>query len=244
MTVLRPLVELVEPGLDEPLPLSLVLDRRKPVSDQIYVALKDAIVTLRLPPGTSISENRICRHIGVSRTPVREAIIRLTEDELIDVFPQQGSFVSAIRVSKIRESHFIRKCLELGVLEKAVEHWSSQHAKEAERHLREQDLAVESGDRELFHARDEAFHRFLSSAADLNGVWNTIQGAKARVDRLHRLAAFEGRLQQVVIEHRAVIDALNRKDQRGAIEALDYHLDRILALLDLLIEHNQQYFAD
>ena len=149
MTVLRPLVELVEPGLDEPLPLSLVLDRRKPVSDQIYVALKDAIVTLRLPPGTSISENRICRHIGVSRTPVREAIIRLTEDELIDVFPQQGSFVSAIRVSKIRESHFIRKCLELGVLEKAVEHWSSQHAKEAERHLREQDLAVESGDRGL-----------------------------------------------------------------------------------------------
>lgn len=244
MTVLRPLVELIEPGIDEPLPLVLSLDRRKPVSDQIYVALKDAIVTLRLPPGTSISENRICRHVGVSRTPVREAIIRLTEDELIDVFPQQGSFVSAIRVGKIRESHFIRKCLELGVLEKAAENWTSEYARRAEQFLIEQEIAIESGDRELFHTRDEAFHRFLSSVAELNGVWNTIQGAKARVDRLHRLAAFDGRLQQVIVEHRAVIDALNKRDKRGAFEALDYHLDRILALLDLLIEHNQQYFAD
>ena len=93
MTVLRPLVELVEPGLDEPLPLSLVLDRRKPVSDQIYVALKDAIVTLRLPPGTSISENRICRHIGVSRTPVREAMAQLEREGFVRSIPRRGVYV-------------------------------------------------------------------------------------------------------------------------------------------------------
>ena len=149
-----------------------------------------------------------------------------------------------IRVGKIRESHFIRKCLELGVLEKAAESWTAERSAEVRRLLADQEEAVRRGDPEGFHGLDEAFHRFFSTAAGLMGVWNTIQGAKARVDRLHRLAAIEGRLEQVILEHGAVIDALDRGDVQRALGALDYHLDRILALLDLLIEHNQKYFAD
>ena len=73
------------------------LDRKQPVSEQIYEALKHSILTVQLLPGASISENTICRHFGVSRTPVRSAIVRLAEEGLIDVYPQQGSFVAPIR---------------------------------------------------------------------------------------------------------------------------------------------------
>jgi DNA-binding GntR family transcriptional regulator len=244
MMMLKPLNAAFEPNMDEPLQLSIELDRRKPVSDQIYTALRQAIITLELPPSTPISENRICRHIGVSRTPVREAIIRLAEEELIDVFPQQGSFVSAIKVSKIRESHFTRKCLELGILGKVAEHWSPELSTEARKILARQEHALSLDDKELFHFLDEEFHKFFSESVGYRGVWNAIQGAKARVDRLHRLAAIEGRLPIVIEEHRAVIDALDRGDISGATAAMVYHLDRILALLDLIIEHNKEYFAE
>jgi len=242
--MLKPLNSALEPNLDEPLQLSIDLDRRKPVSDQIYTTLRQAIITLELPPSTPISENRICRHIGVSRTPVREAIIRLAEEELIDVFPQQGSFVSAIKVGKIRESHFTRKCLELGILGKLAEQWTSELSVDARKLLTRQEQALILGDKELFHFQDEEFHKFFSQAVGYRGVWNTIQGAKARVDRLHRLAAIEGRLPIVIEEHRAILDALDRQDLSGASDAMDYHLDRILALLDLIIDHNKEYFAE
>lgn len=231
-------------GADDPLPIAIVFDRKRQVSDQIYEALKRAIVTLKLPPATAISENRICRHVGASRTPVREAIIRLVEDELIDVYPQQGSFVAPIRIGKIRESHFVRKCLELGVLKTAKVNWSTHFSVRADQLLQQQEMAVAVEDVDRFHQLDEDFHRFFTEVAGLSGVWNTIRGAKARIDRLHRLAAIEGRLPMVIKEHRSIIRALNNGDLAKAIEAMDEHLDKVMTLLDLLIARNAHFFTD
>jgi len=231
-------------GPDEPLPIAIDFDRKRQVSDQIYDALKRAIVTLKLPPGTAISENRICRHIGASRTPVREAIIRLVEDELIDVYPQQGSFVAPIRIGKIRESHFVRKCLELGVLRNATSNWSSQCSAHTDLLLQQQEMAQAANDVDRFNQLDEDFHRFFSEVAGLPGVWNTIQGAKARVDRVHRLAAIEGRMPMVIKEHHAVVRALHIGDLATAVETLDEHLDKVMTFLDLLVARNAHFFVD
>lgn len=231
-------------GPDEPLPIAIVFDRKRQVSDQIYDALKRAIVTLKLPPRTAISENRICRHIGASRTPVREAIIRLVEDELIDVYPQQGSFVAPIRIGKIRESHFVRKCLELGVLQNATSNWSSQRSACADQLLQQQEMARAANDVDRFHQLDEDFHRFFTEVAGLPGVWNTIRGAKARVDRLHRLAVIEGRMPMVIKEHRSVVRALDAAEFAKAIERMDEHLDKVMTLLDLLVARNAHFFTD
>ncbi len=163
-------------------------------------------------PGTSISENRICRQIGVSRTPVRAAIIRLVEDGLIEVFPQKGSFVAPIKLSAVRSNHFIRKALELAVLRRAGASWSPDRAAKARQILSRQERALEEGDLESFHELDEDFHRSFCTAAGLEGVWSTIEIAKARVDRVHRLAAGQGRLPLVVVEHRAIVDALDAGD--------------------------------
>ena len=115
---------------DALLRLTIHFDRRRQVSDQVYEALRKAIISLRLPPGRLISENRICRQIGVSRTPVRSAITRLVEDELIEVFPQKGSLVAPIKLSAVRNNHFIRKALEVAVLRRTNPrprlHWADR----------------------------------------------------------------------------------------------------------------------
>lgn len=229
---------------DSALPLRLKLDPRRQVSAQVYEALKKAIVSLQLPPGSSISENRICRRIGVSRTPVREAIIRLVEDELIEVFPQKGSFVAPIKLSAVRENHFSRKALELAVLRRAAEFWSAVHGSKARYLLDRQAAALGADDMDEFHALDETFHRSFCIAAGLEGVWTTIHIIKARVDRVHRLAAVPGRLPMVIAEHAAILDALDAGDGEGALARLEYHLEQAPTMLEMLIGKHEKYFVD
>ncbi len=228
---------------DDILALDIKIDRRRQVGEQIYVALKQAIISLKLPPGSAVSENRICRRIGVSRTPVREAIIRLVEDELIEVFPQQGSFVAPIKLGPTRESHFVRKALELAVIKEAAIHWNAEASAQAHNIILRQRHALTTAREDEFHQLDELFHENFARAAQLAGVWSTIRTAKARVDRVHRLAAVKGRLPIVVQEHHAVVTALDEKDADKAVRCLDYHLDRILVILKQLVDLHGAYFV-
>jgi DNA-binding GntR family transcriptional regulator len=229
---------------DALLRLTIHFDRRRQVGDQVYEALKKAIVSLRLPPGAAISENRICRQVGVSRTPVRSAIIRLVEDGLIEVFPQKGSFVAPIKLSAVRSNHFIRKSLELSVLRRAAAAWRPERAAKSRQILTRQAAALEAENFEDFHELDETFHRSFCEAAELEGVWDTIQIAKARVDRVHRMAAVQGRLPLVVREHQAILDALDAGDREGAEASLDYHLERAPSIMETLIGAHDKYFVD
>ncbi len=234
----------IEDQDDAVLRLAITFDRRRQVSDQVYEALKKAIVSLRLPPGTSISENRICRQVGVSRTPVRGAIIRLVDDGLIEVFPQKGSFVAPIKLSAVRNNHFIRKSLELAVLRRAAPAWGADRAAKSRQILERQAAALDADDLEQFHEFDEAFHRSFCEAAGLEGVWGTIQIAKARVDRVHRLAGGQGRLPLVIHEHRAILDALDAGDGERALSSLDYHLEQAPSIMETLIGTHDRYFVD
>jgi DNA-binding GntR family transcriptional regulator len=229
---------------DALLRLTVHFDRRRQVSEQVYEALKKAIISLRLPPGTLISENRICRQIRVSRTPVRSAITRLVEDELIEVFPQKGSLVAPIKLSAVRNNHFIRKALEIAVLRRACEAWTPELAARSRQIVTEQARVLADADLERFHELDEEFHRSLCLAADLGGVWSTIQIAKARVDRVHRLVSGVGRLPLVVVEHGAILDALDSGDPKRAAERLDYHLERAPAIMETLIGSHEKFFVE
>ena len=205
---------------------------------------EEAIITLQLPPGTLISENRICRQISVSRTPVRSAITRPVEDELIEVFPQKGSLVAPIKLSAVRNNHFVAKALEIAVLRRASEAWTAEVAARSRQILTTQAAALADEELERFHELDEEFHRAFCSAADLGGVWSTIQIAKARVDRVHRLASGVGRLPLVIAEHGDILDALDGGDRERAEERLDYHLERAPAIMETLIGSHEKYFVE
>ncbi len=126
--------------------ICLRLDRRLPVADQVHEALRAAIVGVHLLPGTPISENSISRQFGVSRTPIRAAIQRLAEEGLIDVYPQQGSFVAPIRLSGIGDAHFVRRALEVAVLRETAEIWTPAMSAAARAVPAKQRLLLEAGD--------------------------------------------------------------------------------------------------
>ncbi len=228
----------------DPLGFDFVLDRRHPVADQIYESLKAAIVQGKLLPRASISESRMCRHFGVSRTPVRAAILRLSEEGLIDVYPQQGSYVAPIGLTDIQDGHFIRKSLELSILSEAATRWSEDKSREARAIVERGATAVSAGDVEGFHAADELFHQSFTIFADRPGVWPAILQAKTRLSRFIRLFGDAERLPVVIEEHLAVLDALDRGDAEEARARLDYHLDKIFKLFDQVPDQYRPYLTD
>ena len=229
---------------EELLPVSSGLDRRQPVADQIYQALRDAIVTVRLLPGTAISENRICRHFGVSRTPARSAILRLAEEGLIDVYPQQGSFVAPIRMGGVEDARFIRRSLEISILLEAGKIWTPDMSAQARSIIDSQRAAIADGDFDLFHREDMRFHRAFSVFAGREGVWDSILGTMARLGRIVRLFGKADRLPVVIDEHLAVLDALDAHDVAAAVQKLEYHLDRIFVMLAQVPDEYRPYVAD
>jgi GntR family transcriptional regulator, rspAB operon transcriptional repressor len=232
-------------ALDEPpLPLGSALDRRLPVAEQIYEALRDAIVTIRLLPGTTLSENRICRHFGVSRTPARAAVLRLADEGLIDVYPQQGSVVSLIRLSRMDASRFVRGALETAVLLEAAAVWAPAMGSAMRDIIEAQRRAIQTSDLDLFYREDMRFHQAFSRFAGREGVWDTIAEAFAGLGRLVRLTFQPERLPAVLAEHAGIVDALDAGDATAAVKRLEGHLNQMFAMSLQLPDQLRRYVVE
>ncbi|GGE11399.1 GntR family transcriptional regulator [Aureimonas endophytica] len=223
--------------------LPFALDRRLSMADQVHAALREAILTVRLSPGAAISENSICRQFAVSRTPVRAAIQRLGEEGLVEVFPQQGSFVSRIRLGGIHDSHFVRRTLEAQLLREAAARWTPAASRALSDSLDAQSADIARGDVDGFHRDDERFHQLIALQAGREGVWPTVLAAKTRLTRFIRFSGSPERLPVVVEEHRRIVEALDRGDAPAAEAALTAHLDKIFILFEHLPDEERRHYA-
>ena len=140
--------------------------RALPAGIQVYAALRHAIVTLRLRPGQSFSEQGVAQQLRTSRTPVREAFIKLADTGLIEVLPQRGTFVRKISLKAVTDARFVREAIEIAVLREAVGRLNSDFFATARRLIADQRTAAVSNDLERFIALDDAFHRSFAVAID------------------------------------------------------------------------------
>jgi DNA-binding GntR family transcriptional regulator len=222
-----------------------VLDRRLPAAEQIYGHLREEIITCRLAPNEALSENRICGMFGVSRSPVRIALTRLAEDGLIDIFPQRGSFVAPIRMKQVQESQFARTALEVALVEVAAARWTAAHAAEAHANLADQKRHAAVGDAWGFYLDNERFHQLIARAADLEGVWKTVQAVKMLWDRVGHLAnRVEGHRADIIAEHEAILAALDAGDAKAAVKAMKLHLRSVFNAIARLRPLHEDYFTD
>src|SRR5690625_4378501 len=127
--------------------------------DFVYEALSEAIVSLELPPGSTISEKEISEKMEVSRTPVREAFLRLTEDELLTVLPQRGSYISLIDLDHVEDARFLREQAEAGIIRLACESFSEAYIVKLEKNVKYQKFARDNDDENELFILDKEFHR-------------------------------------------------------------------------------------
>lgn len=210
----------------------------------IYRILKMNIMTLNIKPGTIISEADIREALDVSRTPIRESIVRLSEELLMNVYPQKGSFVSLIDLKIVEEAYFMRKILEKEVLKLAVKNFSEEGIKELEKNLKFQNIIsqVEEDHSELFFL-DNEFHRIIYKEVQKEKVWNSIQSLSTHYDRVRFLDAVEKtNLVPTLEQHREIIDIIKNKELEKVEAMVDLHLSNFKNKIDYLIKKHPDYF--
>lgn len=184
---------------------------------------------MQLKPGEPISEKDIAAAYGFSRTPVREAIQRLADERLIEVFPQSGTFVARIPYDDLPEAMVIRKALESASVRLATQRASKSQILALAMIIEQQREAAESRDRAAFHRADEAFHSRIAEISGFPGIWRQVQQVKVQVDRYRRLTLTqEGRMAEVIADHERVLAALTAGSADKAVDAMCLHLDKVL----------------
>ena len=211
----------------------------------IYADLRAELVSLERLPGEPISEVELTKSYGFSRTPVREALRKLADEGLVEIFPQSGTFAARIPLAALPETIVIRKALEETSARLAAERARRSQIIVLLAELERQREASRAGDRDAFHQADEAFHGAIAEAAGYRGIWTLVEQVKVHVDRYRRLTLpQEGRMTRAIREHSAVATAIESGDGARAAQAMGVHLDGLLADIPDIRRLNPDYFAD
>lgn len=213
------------------------LNRAIPLRDQVYSLVRKAIVTGKLAPGAPINEIEIAGRLGISRTPVREAVKKVSDEGLIEVFAQHGTFVADIRREQVEEAYIIRIALELESIRRAAGNISASQIQDLEDIVNAHETAVKRSRYDEAIARDDDFHRYIAEVNGLHMLWKVVDVSKAQMDRCRLLSLpSPGAGQETIAQHRAILAALERRDQKGSMQALKNHLEtshrNTLAYLD------------
>jgi DNA-binding GntR family transcriptional regulator len=217
--------------------------RSETAASLIYSDLRAELVSLKRPPGQAVSEAEIALAYGVSRTPVREAILKLSDEGLLQIFPQSGIIVSRIPLAALPEAIIIRKALEETTARLAAERATSSQILSLHSIVERQREADAANDSEAFHQADELFHATIAEVAGHPGIWKLILQVKIHVDRYRRLTLPQaGRIARVIVEHEAILAAIEKHDPQAARLAMEAHLERLLGDIRATQSVNLEFF--
>lgn len=219
------------------------IDGRRTSADVVFDKLFDEIVSLRLLPGTKISEADIASMFGVSRQPVRDAFSRLGNLGFLLIRPQRATEVQRFSSAAILNARFVRAAVEIEVVTRAVDRWDDSFAEKFGENLAAQDRAVQQTDVDAFHQLDYDFHRHLCNSADVAFAFETIMENKAQIDRLCVLSMMDNdAMTHLVADHREIYRHLRARDLEGANRAMRIHLSRLDATIERVRQSHPEYF--
>jgi GntR family transcriptional regulator, rspAB operon transcriptional repressor len=214
---------------------------------EVYARIRDAIVRLELPPGAKIQDVKLAESLGVSRTPVREALLQLASEGLVQMLPQHGTYVSRISVDAVREAQFVREALETAAVRFATDRITDEQIGELEANVGEQRSAEAGGDVERFYRLDDAFHRALIVAGGYPGAARIAEQSRAHLNRVRWLSLPTSELisGELIPQHAEILARIADHDAEGADAALREHLRLILRdLPEFAREHPDFFEAD
>lgn len=215
------------------------------VQEMVYRTLRDKIVSMELKPGTIISTQEIADSMSVSRTPVREAFIRLQREELLDVAPQRSTMVSKINMDRVYQERFIREALEKEAMQKFVEVATAESLNRMRRNIEKQYAAIAEQRYIDFLELDNAFHQaaFTETHEDLGR--SIVQQMNGHYDRIRLISAWEGQIVSAAMqEHERYVDYIERKDTARARKLLRTHLQALRVQEEILLTNWSEYFSD
>lgn len=195
--------------------------------DYAYRVLKDNIMTLNLKPGELLSEADLSEKLGISRTPIREVLMRLKNEHLIEVKPQTGTYISLIDSNMIEQAVFMRYTLEKEVLKELCNGISDDILIELEKNLFAQKLVANKVDSAIeFHELDQEFHELLFKGANKGDIWNSILNISTHYNRMRLLIELRADKKKNIKDHEYYLNAIKNKSPEGIDELITSHIKK------------------
>jgi DNA-binding GntR family transcriptional regulator len=215
------------------------------LSQKVYMSLKQAILSLAFRPGELMKKSEICKELGVSRSPVTEAMARLANEGLADIVPQAGTYVTRFSMAEIREGAFLREALELAAVERVATTITEEQLVLLKRNLRIQEALMQDGDTAGFHQMDAELHELILSFTGYRRLASLAETAWIHVNRARHLnLPRPGRMQATLTEHKAIVAALEARDPEAARKATRHHLSQLILLLEPLVAERPEMFTN
>ena len=214
------------------------------VRERLYRVLRQSIIRMVLAPGQALSEKELADAFDVSRQPVREAFIRLSEAGLVEVRPQRGTYVVRISQQAVLEARFVREAIEVAVAREAATLGVAERTLEELRELIERQRRCSvSSDYDRFFQLDEAFHRALSLGVGHTAAWRVTEEVKAQLDRVRYLSIPDSTpIAKLTDQHSMIVEAIGRRDPEAASHAMSVHQREILQSLPELMRRFPEMF--
>jgi len=214
------------------------------VQDAVYRSLRRSIINMDLEPGRVISEQDIAIRYKVSRTPVREAFIRLSQEGLINVVPQKVTTISLIEPRRVEQEFFLRETLETAALGLFIERCGPPEFARLEEQLTRQRAAMKTQDYLDFINADDAFHQAVFEGAGQRLAWGVLEDLSGHYRRARLLSIGIAMVpENIVIQHREIMDCLLTKEIDKAAAILKGHLHKLSDEEAMLRQMFPAYFA-
>jgi len=218
------------------------LDRSRQVALQVHEILRDRILKVQLVPGTVLSRASLQLEFGVSQTPVRDALMRLQEEGMVDVYPQYATVVAKIDIDHARQAQFLRLSIELEAVRRLTEEASAETAAELGDILNRQKVVAKPETFDIFDSLDREFHRKLYEKSGILQLWANVRRQSVHIDRLRRLnLPMPGKMQTVLSDHEAIVEGIASGKPDAATAALRKHLSGTLSVIDVISSDYPDY---
>ncbi len=190
--------------------------------------LKANIISMDLEPGAMVSEKELAEQMGLSRTPVREALMDMAQYGVVDVMPQRGSRISLIDYEQVEEARFARQVLEVAILPQVCQNATPADISRLRQNVRMQMFSQDPDMAESFDMMelDNAFHQMIFSIAHKENTLHMLEGMSIHFDRVRALALNVVKDQKIISDHMAICDAIAKRDSVRAAEVMEKHLSR------------------
>ncbi|MET0264693.1 MAG: GntR family transcriptional regulator [Duganella sp.] len=219
------------------LPGNFTPDRSRNATAQVFEHLRELIVTIALEPGTVLARQQLADYFKLSTTPIRDALLRLEEERLVDIYPQHLTRVSAIDLASARQAHVLRLSVELEMVHQLAERRPAQLDVALDDLIARQRQALERDDLENFTRIDLEFHRTLYQAADISDLWQLVRRLSGNLDRLRRLhLPLNSKAQRILADHSDIATAIAAGNSAQARDAVRRHLSGTLSQINALRE--------
>jgi DNA-binding GntR family transcriptional regulator len=223
--------------------LETARDSKGLIRDYVYDTLKREIMELKLEPGRFISEKDVIEMLQVSRTPIREALVKLSQEGLIETIPQKGSFISLIDLELVEESRFVRETLEKAIVRQACRLLSSEQVLQLQNLISLQELCVREKNFERLFDLDEEFHQTIVVGCGKTRTWGMLQQLNTHYNRIRFLRLAVNYDWEIILsEHREITRAIREKEADAAEQAMSEHLRRVIFEKEELLQKYPSFF--